>query len=286
MLDHMLERVDSVEDGDQELLALLETSRPLRVEAYTRALRVGPEGTGAAGELLWGELSRLGGSEDDAQELAEAIGAAGSLRFAGVCAEVTVDALRLLPDGGDRVAAFAEAARPGDELQALLTLTLLASEFGDAVRTLAPQAVATLLAATEAPEEGEGFEPVDPMMIRGALDALVLPYEDLSGSSWSVRLPYRDEFEQRQRLSSELGLTGRSLVLRASCPEADSERLLRYNHASGLARFGRGLGGGVTIVAEIDRRAFSFEVFERLIEDFTAAVEHVAGPGSARYVGP
>mgnify|MGYP006928168892 CR=1 FL=1 len=279
MLDALLERVESVEDGDQELLALLETSRSLRVEAYARALSMGPDGAGVAGELLWGELGRLGGGEHDAEELAEAIVQADSLRFAGLCAEVAVEALGRLPDGADRVRTFAQTARPGDELQAVLALTLLASEFGDAVRDLAPAAVATLLSATESDaSDGASIEVVDPEMIRGTLDALQLPYEDLTTSSWVVRIPYRDEFEQRQRMAVQLGLTGRSVVLRGAPLKVEAKAALAFNYASGLARLGTGFGGETCVIAEIDRRGFTFEIFERVVEDFVAAVEHVAGP--------
>ena len=279
MLDALLERVESVEDGDEELLALLEGSRALRVEAYTRALAVGPDGRGAAGVILWGELERLGTSPGDVEELAEALAAAGSLRFAGVCAETSVEALGRLPDGTRRVENFAAAADPSDELQAVLILTLLASDFGESVRGLAPRAVATLLASSDVQADVDDVEPVDAEVVRGALDALQLPYEDVNASRWRVRIPYRDELEQRKGLEADLGLTGRSLVLRAGGLQAESEGLLMFNHTSGLARFGRGLDGDVSIVAEVDRRGFTFEVFERLVQDFTAAVERVAGPG-------
>lgn len=279
MLDALLERVETEEDADQELLALLEGSRALRVAAYERALQWGPDGPGLGRALLCGELQRLGEDEDDVLELADALRAAGSLRHAGLCAEPAAAALERMEDGRDLVDGFATSCDPGDELQAVLILTLLAGAHGDVLRRHAARAVATLLSAGDEPNAEFELEVVDPEMIRGALDAMQLTYQDVTGSRWKVRIPYRDEFEQRQRLEVDLALTGRSVLLRATGLLGDSDALLAFNHTAGLARFSRDLNGEVSITAEVDRRGFAFEVLERAVADFTAAVERVMGIG-------
>ncbi len=278
MLDALLERVRSTEDGDAELLGLLAHSRPLRIEVYERALRNGLDDDPMVAELLCGELSRLDDSEEEVTDLKEALGAAGSLRWAGLCAETAALALAGHPDGADMIAAFSEELAEMDEVQANLVVCLVTFSLGAPLLPRLGEAVSVLMGQrSEAPDGVTAHEPLDAELLRGLLDGLQIAYRDVSATRWQLTLRYEDAFNQKMSHSAELGLTGRSLVLRTEDLDGDDTDLMAYNHTAGLARFGRNFSGAVTLTAEIDRNGFSADVFERLLSDFLLGIEHCAG---------
>jgi hypothetical protein len=278
MLDALLERVRSTEDGDAELLGLLAHSRPLRLEVFERALRNGLDDDPMVAELLCGELSRLDDSEEDVADLKEALGAAGSLRWAGLCAETAALALTGHPDGPGMIATFGERLGEMDEVQANLVVCLVTFSLGAPLLPRVGEAVSVLLGQrAEAPGEAVAAEPLDAEVLRGLLDGLQVAYRDVSATHWQLTLRYHDAFDQKMSLSADLGLTGRSLVLRTEDLDGNDADLMAYNHTAGLARFGRSFAGAVTLTAEIDRNGFSAQVFERLLADFVLGIEYCAG---------
>ncbi len=281
------------------------------------ALRWGATFTGDVSDFLFAELDAL--DPDDPEQMAhlsaalEAVAAAapgevfdlvglcapGALRWLSGLEAARADKLlgrygELL---GDELAGGALPA-PADA-QALWVLELLDSPLGDKVLSaaaararlsvgaasarIARLCVGVGLSSREGGEGGlearPGAEGVDADTIRGLLDAMQIPCDDLSSDSWALRLAYKDAFGQRARAKVILSLTGRRVRLAATLERTTRsvEELLRQSRYAGAASYTLDSAGAVVVRAEIVREGFAQEVLSQVLEDVALALEWAVG---------
>jgi hypothetical protein len=305
------------EDLEEALLAAWDEQWDVRAAAALLVLRRGDQLEGPAGDFLLSEIENLDPEAREDVLLIEGALArlarlepAAALRLAGICAEVSAraleglaaapreaalgawadalaaDALPAPPDAAAALALDVLGGAQGERLLALVAARTGRAAAAEAAR-LARRCLEVILggaAQGEAGEHGEGADlRADHEAVRGALDALQVPCEDLSRDRWSARLRYRDEFDQWQRAPMSVGLTASRVQLRVPHPYGEKapvhpQALLERNHLGSLARYSLDLRGVPCVIAEIPRDGFTSAAMAAALEDACAALEHLIEP--------
>jgi hypothetical protein len=307
-----LERL--VQPGSEEGVLEVWDLPLVRRAGLALGLRWGDQLAGGVGHFLWAELDIL--RPDDPEDFAD-LGAAleaiasvapeETLRLSGLCAAVSVAWLETLPSERSRhlVESYADhlggalsegTLPPPVDANALLALELLGARDGQWLlesltrggRTLAD--VAAVLVRTcvgvglagaadgrEDLNDSADSEPVDASEIRGLLDSMQVPYDDVTGDSWAATITYKGSFGEKDRAPLYIGLTGRRLIMRVVLEgvELSPQALLRQSRYTGLASFSLDSEERVCVGVELARDGFSEEAFALGMADLMGAIEWV-----------
>lgn len=308
----------AAEDLDEALLALWDDQWGARQAATMLALRRGDQLQGPLAGFLLAEVENLDPEEHSDVLLIQSclerllqVAPQEAFSLAGLCSLVTAQAAEgLEPTAKEdavqslaRSLSGAQLPHPQDAWAALVldlmgtvvgqsALELVAAQDQGSVvavaGALALRCLEVTLGAASAmhevnPQAEDQPEYADPEIMRGAMDLLQIPYEDLARDRWLARLRYQDEFEQWQSASLSIGLTARRVTLRLTHPYGDQavvdpRSLLERNLQASLSRVALNLEGVPCIIAELPRQGFSLANFEMALDDLRATLEHILNP--------